>query len=118
MCLAFCLVLGKLRTKVTISSALAGYRGDKTAVFQDQQLPELSISGSAMHVHVIVTLSVKWSQTLIIYCLSPPLAWKAGILSLLLIVVCPITGRMPNILLVIDIQGVRMGHKFEGYFKR
>lgn len=63
MCLAFCLVLGKLRTKVTVSSALAGYRGDKTAVFQDQQLPELSISGSAMHVHAIVTLSVKRSQT-------------------------------------------------------
>lgn len=59
MWLAFCFVLGKLRTKVTVSSALAGYKGDKTAVFQDQR----SISGSAMHVHVIVTLSVKWSQT-------------------------------------------------------
>lgn len=37
MCLVLCLVQGKLRMKVPVPSALAGYRGDKTAVFEDQQ---------------------------------------------------------------------------------
>ena len=59
-------------------------------------------------------LSVEQSQILVIYCLSLPLVWKAGILSFL-DVVGPIIGRTSNILLMIDIQGIRMGHKFEGY---